>query len=263
MASTSAAPQAVSPRARTATAITPLLPVCACLLIGVAFGPRHSGSWQIILVLAIVATVLAVFARTSGAWTGVAMLLALGLGLWRAAPAQSHLVQWPHGRVDAVRGTVAAWPISRGEMVRTTIRITGARTEHGWESANALVQALLPAYPVAGHGDSIVVGGSPSLLPARTADVDGSLYGQWLRIERADQVQNADRLRHTLQSRLIDGIEKNIREPEAGFAVGVLLGVHSTVDDATLAALNATGTTQHCIIPQNERPDAPPALDKH
>jgi competence protein ComEC len=248
MAAMSAAPPVTAPPVRTAVMLPPLLPICAAILLGAAFGPTHPDVWRIVLSFAGVAVVLALFARTEVAWVGALTLLGLALGLWRATPAPTHAVQWPTAPVDAVRGTVTTWPVARGELVRATMEIAAARTDAGWEPAQATVRALLPAYPVIGRGDRIVVGGSPALQAASGADADGSLYGQWLRIEAVDGSASADRWRHALQVRLIAGIEEHVRAPEAGFAAGVLLGSHSTVDDATLANLNATGTTQHIVI---------------
>lgn len=248
MAAISAAPPVAAPPVRTAVALPPLLPICASILLGTAFGPTHPDIWRIVLGLAGVAVILAHFARTGFAWVGALTLLGLALGLWRAMPAPPHMVQWPTAPVDAVRGTVTTWPVARGELVRATMEIAAARTDGGWEPAYATVRALLPAYPVIGRGDRIVVGGGPALQAASGTDADGSLYGQWLRVEAADASASADHWRHALQERLIAGIEEHVRAPEAGFAAGVLLGSHSTVDDETLTALNATGTTQHIVI---------------
>jgi ComEC/Rec2-related protein len=228
--------------------LPPLLPISAAILLGAALGPTHPGAWQAMLILALCALPPALFVRSGGAWMTAGVLFGLALGLWRATPVSPGTVQWPGDAVDAVSGTVLTWPVVRGELVRTNMRVLAARTAHGWEPARATLSTLVPSYPPLARGDAIVVGGSPALRSAGAPDRDGSLYGQWVRVGATDPATTADSRRHALQTRLIAGIDANIREPEAGFAAGVLLGSHSTVDDATLAALNSTGTTQHIVI---------------
>jgi ComEC/Rec2-related protein len=228
--------------------LPPLLPICAAILLGAALGPTHPGTWQAVLVLALCAFPLALFVRSGGAWITAGALFGLALGLWRATPVSPGTVQWPGDAVDAVSGTVLTWPVTRGELVRTNIRVLAARTNRGWEPARATLSTLVPSYPPLARGDAIVVGGSPALRATGAPDRDGSLYGQWVRVEATGPATSADSRRHALQTRLIAGIDANVRVPESGFAAGVLLGSHSTVDDATLGALNSTGTTQHIVI---------------
>src|SRR4051812_48365770 len=132
MAAISAAPHAAVPPVRTASDLPPLLPVCAAILLGATFGPTHPDIWRIVLGFALAAVVFALVARTGFAWAGALTLLALTLGLWRAAPVPSHAVQWPAAPVNAIRGTLTTWPVARGEMVRATMEIAAARTDRGW-----------------------------------------------------------------------------------------------------------------------------------
>jgi ComEC/Rec2-related protein len=248
MATVAAAPAAPAPAVDAGIHLPPLLPICAALLLGIALGPARHDVWRLIFLFALAAGVAAVVIRTPAAGIAACALGALALGLWRAAPPPPRAIQWPAAPVNAVRGTLADWPRAHGESVSATVQIAAARTERGWEPAHASVRALLPNYPAAGRGDSVVVGGSPAFGSGAAAESDGFLYGQWLRIEQAAPATGLDHRRHALQERLIAGIMEHMRVPESGFAAGVLLGSHSTVDEATLAALNATGTTQHIVI---------------
>src|SRR5262249_40276316 len=123
MAAISAASHAAAPPVRTAAEIPPLLPICAAILLGATFGPTHHDACRTVLGFALAAAALALVARTVFAWAGALTLLALALGLWRAAPALPHAVQWPAIPVNAVRGTVITWPMARGELVRATVQI--------------------------------------------------------------------------------------------------------------------------------------------
>src|SRR5947209_2414450 len=144
MAAISATPHAAAPPVRAALDLPALLPISAAILLGAALGPSHPDSWRIVLIFAVAAAALALLARSGIAWAGVVALLALALGLWRAAPPPLHGVQWPTSPVEAVRGTVTSWPVAHGELVRTTVQIEAARTVHGWDAARATVRALLP-----------------------------------------------------------------------------------------------------------------------
>jgi competence protein ComEC len=79
-------------------------------------------------------------------------------------------------------------------------------------------------------------------------DADGSLYGQWMRVEQSGDGSTLNDARHRVVARFIAGIDRFIRAPESGLTAGMLLGEKTSIDTDTLAALNATGTTQHVVI---------------
>ncbi len=244
-------------------ALPPLLPVCGALVLGCAFGPERHDLWPLMLGLAFGAAVCAALARTAAAWVAAVALVALAFGLWRAAPPPSHTTLWPAMPVNAVRGVATTWPVVHGESVLVAVEADGARTTRAWEPARATLTAFLPPYPVVARGDTVIVVGTPVLHPAGSAETDGLLFGQSLRVARADQPTDADTGRKTLRDRLVAGIAAHVRAPEAGFAAGVLLGEKSAIDNTTHAALNATGTTQHCVVTQRRTAGVPyPALDK-
>lgn len=229
--------------------LPPVLPICGAFLLGAAFGPTRPGLWSLLLGLAVGAAVCAFFARAAGAWVAAFALLAFAIGLWRAIPPPPHAIVWPATPVNAVRGVATTWPVARGENVRVTVAIDGARTSgNNWTPARATLMAFLPSYPTIARGDTVIVVGTPALQSAGPNATDGELFGLSLSVARAEQPAQADTARRSLRDRLLTAIAASVRAPEAGFAAGVLLGEKGAIDEPTRAALNATGTTQHIVI---------------
>ena len=155
---------------------------------------------------------------------------------------------WPTENTNAVRGTVETWPSPHGETVQTPVTVVAVRTKRGWQFATATVRATLPAYPPLNRGDIVVIGGTATLHRNTWPDADGSLYGQWMRIERRDDPSSLTDIRYRAVTRFIAGIERHVRSPEAGLTAGMLLGEKTVLDAPTRDALNATGTTQHMVV---------------
>ena len=237
-----------APAVATLPSLPPVLPIGGAFLLGVAFGPARPDLWPLLLAIGVAAVACAALARTAAAWIAALAVLALAFGLWRATPPPPRAVRWPAAPVNAVRGVATTWPVASGESVRVTVAADGARTSGGWEPAGATLTAFLPPYPTVARGDTVIVVGMPALRPSGADATDGVLFGQSLRVVRAEQPAGADTGRRNLRERLIAGIAANVRAPEAGFAAGVLLGERSAIDARTRAALNATGTSQHVVI---------------
>jgi hypothetical protein len=236
--------------ARGAAVIPPILWLCGATLLGSALGPTDHDRWPVMLGLAGVALALSLIARTGATWMCAIGLLAFAGSLWHSAAVPMRPVTWTSEPVNAVRGSVEAWPTAHAEMVQAPLRVIAARTDRGWQPADLTLAAFLPPYPPLQRGDLIVIGGTATVRPGWWRGMDGSLYGQWLRIERRDETVTAEDYRHRVVARLVAGIDRYVRSPEAGLAAGMLLGEKSAIDEQTRDALNATGTTQHMVVPQ-------------
>ncbi|MCA1666710.1 MAG: ComEC/Rec2 family competence protein, partial [Thermomicrobia bacterium] len=229
-------------------ALPPILWPCCGILIAGALGSSHHDAWAAVALFAAIILLLAIVARSTGAGIVAITLVALAAGLFRAQLPPPRTVIWPTGSVNAIRGTVEAWPAPHGQAVQVPIAVAGVRTDRGWQSATATLRATLPAYPPLNRGDAVVVGGIATLQRNWWPDADGSLYGQWARIEQRDDPATLTDVRHWAVTRFIAGIEGHVRSPEAGLTAGMLLGEKTVLDAPTRDALNATGTTQHVVI---------------
>ena len=229
-------------------ALPPILWPCGGILIAGALGASHHDAWAAIAVFAAVIGLLAHIARGAGIAIVAITLFALAAGLFRAQPMPPREVIWPAETANAVRGVVMAWPTPHGQTVQVPLAVSGARTDRGWQPATATLRATLPVYPPLNRGDAIVVGGTATLRRNWLPDADGSVYGQWARIEQRDDTTALTDLRHQAITRFIAGIEQHVRSPEAGLTAGMLLGEKAVLDPVTRDALNATGTTQHVVI---------------
>ncbi len=232
----------------------PILLPCGGILLAGAIGSSHHSAWTAIALFAAAIGLLAVVARSAGAGLVAITLLALAAGLFRAQPIAERTVIWPTENTNAVRGTVETWSSPNGETVQTPVTVVAVRTKRGWQFATATLRATLPAYPPLNRGDVIVIGGIATLHRNAWPDADGSLYGQWIRIERRDDPSSLTDIRYRAVTRFIAGIERHVRSPEAGLTAGMLLGEKTVLDAPTRDALNATGTTQHMVVTQYRSP---------
>lgn len=243
---TLAAPVAVP--ARGATVLPPILWPCGAILLGSALGPTDHDRWPVTLALAVVTLALALIARTGALWSAAFGMLAFAGSLWHSAPPSVRPLTWTTEPVNAVRGIVETWPTAHAEMVQAPVRVVAARTERGWQPADATLNATLPSYPPLQRGDLIVAGGITTVRPGWWRDADGSLYGQWIRLEQREDATTAEDYRHRIVARLIAEIDRNVRPPESGLTAGMLLGEKTVLDEQTRDALNSTGTSQHVVI---------------
>ncbi len=228
--------------------LPPILWPCCGILVAGAIGSDYHNAWRVVALFGLGMAALAAVARSGEVMIAALTCLALAAGLYRAEPVANRAVVWTNESINAVRGIVATWPNPHGEMVQTRVAIVAVRSERGWQPATATLRATVPSYPPIHRGDVIVVGGVATLRRNWWPDADGSLYGQWARIERRDDTTTPTDLRHRAVARFITGIERYVRSPEANLATGMLLGEKSVLDTPTRDALNATGTTQHVVI---------------
>lgn len=235
---------------RRAPAVPYLLWPCGAILAAAALGPAYHDAWSIVLIAAGIAGVLAALARTPTAWCVAFALLAAAVMLWHTTPPTDRAIIWPAEPVNAVRGTVEDWPTAHGESVQMPLVVFGARTDRGWAAAQATLKATVPSYPPLQRGDVVVIGGIATVRRGWWAGADGSLFGQWMRVEQSGDSSTLDDARHRIVARFIAGIDRSVRTPEAGLTAGMLLGEKTSIDPDTLDALNATGTTQHSVVPQ-------------
>ncbi|MHB8645010.1 MAG: ComEC/Rec2 family competence protein [Thermomicrobiales bacterium] len=231
-----------------AVALPPILWPCGAVLVASALGPSHHDAWAVVAAFAIVMALLAGVARSGGAWIVAMTFIALAVGLVRTGDAAPRTVQWPTASVNAVRGTVAMWPSPHGETVQVPVTVIAARTGTTWQFATATLRATLPTYPPLNRGDLIVIGGTATIRRNWLPDADGTLFGQWVRVEQHDGATTLTDIRHRAVARFIAGIAWHVRSPEAGLTAGMLLGEKAVLDTQTRDALNATGTTQHVVI---------------
>ena len=233
---------------RRAPSVPYLLWPCGAILVTAALGPTYHDTWLMMLLAAGIAVVLAVLGRSAGAWCVATALLASAGMLWHMAPPPMRVIVWASEPVNAVRGTIEEWPTAHGESVQVPIAVFAARTDRGWEQAQATLKATVPSYPSLQRGDVVVVGGIATVRRGWWSDADGSLYGQWMRVEQSGDGSTLGDERHRIVARFIAGIDRFVRTPESGLAAGMLLGEKTSIDRDTLDALNATGTTQHVVI---------------
>lgn len=233
---------------RAAPTIPYILWPSAAILVAAALGTGYHAVWSGALIAAGVAVALAALARTPAAWCIAALTIAFAGMVWHTSPPAERSIVWTAIPVNAVRGIVETWPTAHGTQVQAPITVFAARTDRGWEAARVTLRATVPSYPPLQRGDVVVVGGIATVRRGWWSDADGSLYGQWMRIERSDDGATPEDFRHRVVSRFIAGIDRYIRSPESGLTAGMLLGEKTVIDDQTRDALNATGTTQHVVI---------------
>jgi hypothetical protein len=239
---------------RRAPSVPYLLWPCGAILAVAALGPGYHSAWSNLLIAAGIAVVLAALTRTPAAWCAAIALLAAAGMLWHTAPPPDRVIVWPPESVNAVRGVVQDWPTAHGDLVQMPLAVFGARADRGWEAAQATLKATVPSYPPLQRGDVVVVGGIATMRRGWWPDADGSLYGQWMRVEQSGDGSTLNDARHRVVARFIAGIDRFIRAPESGLTAGMLLGEKTSIDKDTLAALNATGTTQHVVVTQHRPP---------
>lgn len=229
-----------------ALGVPPLVWVCGAVLIGCALGPTRGAVWPGVVALGVVALPFAAISRAGAGWTAAITLLTLGASLWHAAPAPPRPVRWPAGEVIAVRGVVLAWPVTTDRYTRAPVRVIAARTETGWEVAEATLTAFLPTYPPAARGDTVYLSGSARLRAEREGD--GVLFARFVSVERVNRQTTPDDVRHAITAGLRGRIEAHVRPPESGLIAGMLLGEKAALDADTGDALNATGTTHLVVV---------------
>lgn len=178
-------------------------------------------------------------------------------------PVQAHSLRLLNDRGElGVRGVIIEDPrrLTDGQRVilaADSIRLGGAT----WRPAEGLALVTLPPYPERFYGDRLELSGvlSTPHPAARPGDFDYQVYlarrgiFSIMKPERARQIgvdqgnpalagllSIRDRARHVLL--------REFPEPQAALAVGILLGLQSSIPEDVLGHFSATGTSHILVI---------------
>ncbi len=190
-------------------------------------------------------------------------LLACALGAMRAtsvlagaagpSPLERRLAAGP---VAALRGVVAAPPVTGERAQRLRVRVTAARApgDSPWEALSGSVQVSARPSPSLRPGDVLELRGAPE-VPEAGAPAG---YAAVLRRQGVDAVLAfpvLTRLGHTaaahpwgeaperLRDALAGGLEALLPEPQASLAAGILLGQRSALPPELQEQLARSGTS--------------------
>ncbi len=166
--------------------------------------------------------------------------------LWHMAPPPDRVIVWTSGSSECRPGyrrgmADRAWRIGPG----ADCRLRGAdRSRLG--AGAATLKATVPSYPSLQRGDVVVVGGIATVRRGWWPDADGSLYGQWMRVEQSGDGSTLDDARHRIVARFIAGIDRFVRTPESGLATGMLLGEKTAIDRGDVGCPECDGHDPAC-----------------
>lgn len=159
-----------------------------------------------------------------------------------------------------VEGVVIDDPRRTTDGQRMTLQAARAQVQGRWQDAEGLVLATLPPYPEWHYGDRLRLHGM--LSTPREAERAGQFdYRQYLArkhifsIMKPQSVQGVAgsalapwRFLLDLRDRARRVILRELPEPQASLAVGILLGLQSTIPDTVSADFSATGTSHILVI---------------
>lgn len=180
---------------------------------------------------------------------------------WAEAVATPQSVWLLNERGDiVVEGVVIDDPRRTADGQRMTLRVGRAQVQGRWQAAEGLVLATLPAYPEWHYGDRLRLHGM--LSTPREAERAGQFdYRQYLvrkhifSIMKPQSVQAVAsstltpwRFLLDLRDRARRVLLRELPEPQASLAVGILLGLQSTIPDDVSADFSATGTSHILVI---------------
>lgn len=180
---------------------------------------------------------------------------------WAEVAVTPQSVQLLNERGDmVVEGVVIDDPRRTADGQRITLQAARAQVQGRWQASEGLVLATLPTYPEWHYGDRLRLYGV--LSTPRDAERAGQFdYRQYLArkhifsIMKPQSVQGLaggaggpwrflldlrDHARHVLL--------RELPEPQASLAVGILLGLQSTIPDDVSADFSATGTSHILVI---------------
>ncbi len=178
------------------------------------------------------------------------IILFIGLGMIRLCQARdlpdNHVGNWNDQKVK-LTGTIAAEP---EELAARTKLIVAVEQAEG-EAAAGKVLVLVPRYPTYEYGQKIEFGGKLQ-APENFAEFDYqnylARYGIYSTMyEPAIEVigRGGNPVLAALlvaKKYLAQSLQKTVPEPEAGFALGILLGQKSAVGELTQSAFRDSGT---------------------
>ena len=195
----------------------------------------------------------------------IVALAALGLGgvlryeTGQPHPERSGMAQLNGGPAISVRGIVVAPPEDRGTSVRLRIEARALVNEDGSETPiDGKLLATVAPKPRFRYGDVLLLHGRPETAPV-LEDFDYQDYlarqgiGSLMRFAAVERVGvNAG---NPVKSRLFElrayltgVLARELAEPEAGLAQGMLLGERGAIGADLADDLNATGTSHLVVI---------------
>lgn len=221
-------------------------------LAGVALGLGGGAWWRVptMVGLALVACV-ALYPEYRRRTLPLLLLpLVVATAAWRADPARPAPARLPAGKIDAVRGVIADWPVRGGRDARATLRLTAARANGAWSEASGQLRVVAPLYPELWRGDHVETAGylRTSTAPSwRDSLARRGLDGEFQAFSpRVVAGAPRDDLAGQRAASVADGKEALLRalpQPQAGLAIGIVLGDASQLPDRLRDSFNATGTS--------------------
>ncbi len=160
-----------------------------------------------------------------------------------------------------VRGVVAEDPRRLADGQRVVIAVDSVQIGEAWQSAEGLALATLPRYPERFYGDRLELTGALTTphAAARPGDFDYRVYlarrgiFSLMKPEQARLIASNQGhplitalLRFRDQARRV--LLRELPEPQAALAVGILLGLQSSIPDEVLDHFSATGTSHILVI---------------
>ncbi|RRR67590.1 MAG: ComEC family competence protein [Candidatus Viridilinea halotolerans] len=198
-----------------------------------------------------------------GAILGLALVLGAlrySAGLPNFGP--SHIVTLADQGELVVAGVVAEAPRQNATSQRLILTVEAVQTAAGNQAAEGRVLVVLPSYPAYSYGQRLRVRGA--LSQPRAAEREGEFDYRAYLAHRNIFVIMAEpsetrlltgssgnpalaallRLREYCRSILL----RTLPEPQAALAVGIMLGIRSTIPEAVANAFAATGTSHILVI---------------
>jgi len=160
-----------------------------------------------------------------------------------------------------IRGIVVEDPRRLADGQRVVIAADSVRAGESWQPAEGLALVTLPRYPERFYGDRLELTGTLTTprAAARSGDFDYRVYlarrgiFSLMKPERSRLI--ASNQGHPVMTALL-GFRDHARrvllrelpEPQAALAVGILLGLQSSIPDDMLDHFSATGTSHILVI---------------
>lgn len=247
-----------------------LIPLAIAWMLGVLtadlVGARTGWAWPLAAV-GIVFLVAAVPLRrraviaTALACCACALLGAARLCAVQPVPGPQHIVHAADQGEIVVDGWVDGDPKRTEDGQQITLIVEATQTARGARSADGLLLANLAPYPLVEYGQRLRLTGALRAPrgPEHPGDFD---YRTYLRRKGILVTMNDPRVRALAGDRGIAPLRallalraqsravllQSLPEPQASIAVGVLLGLQSSIPDDVYATFSATGTSHILVV---------------
>ncbi|MFN8505104.1 ComEC/Rec2 family competence protein [Kouleothrix sp.] len=244
-----------------------LIILAAAWLIGLVLADLYAPGMALLVALACAGLLLGALARRAPRLRLVALALACAaLAGARLELAQVHPVAQSVWLLNdrselQIEGVVADDPRRGAGDQRATIAAERALVDGRWRAASGLVLAKLPPYPERRYGDRLRLTGR--LTTPREAERPGQFdYRQYLARKHIFSLIEPQAVRLVAEgqgSQLWGGLFglrdrarrvllRELPEPQASLAVGILLGLQSSIPGDVTADFSATGTSHILVI---------------